>query len=865
MVTRKKKVRKSKKEAFQSVLLAARSCQESIPPKGVISSTSKENQECSSKPCQKRQIQLFVNSSLTSPVCLQLHPSTTISALKGLLQDKVGIEPEKQHLLTRKNHELRDDLSLANYGIEQDTNIELRLVSGLMGGDDKQKTAERKKTKRRKKKSGKKFTSTEEMIRQSDSDEEFQVRSTNDSGNSPKTTSDQPTEGKKRSRRRRPNHVEQEPSCEEGKISTTLDQDNSSIAGGSATNFDKLDLFLWILCLPLIAIRVILSNWSPRMIQVTSSSKDDTIRPPSSAVAEQEHSNDYGNSSTSAAKLGRKRTRRRRQGKARRNPLLDEAERQTTSDDEKQDHLNDLGKSDTSAGKPGKIRSRVKTKNKSGKTRKGKKAAMKSSSEEEAIDKTSKGDQAENKLVNSRDSTASSSAKTTAKRNNQPKGRKRTRRRRHGKARQRLLFHEAEKQTSSDDEKRDPSNAFGESYTLTRKPGKVHRRGKTENNSGKRKKGRNIAKKSSSKEEAIDKTSKGDQAEDKLVNSRNSTVSSSAKTTAKTNNQSKGRKKTRKQTIADKKPSGEEKKESQIQLFVISSLRSPVCLQLQPSTTISALKGLLQDKLGIEPKKQRLYTRKNHELKGRMSLKELGIQQDTNIELRLVSGLMGGADDEQKSAGNSTEKTSKDSRRRQKGNRKASRASCGGEDTCNNTSAVKASAGHPSGETKQKLEQPRQDAPRRIQNGKRKATKRRTSFCGEQSAGNSEDSSTSASLKARAGHPSVDTKKQKLEHPRKDDKSSRIQSGKSKAKTGTSLGGEKNLDNSEESFICSAVNAPTDNLSGENQVHKRKLENKKWNSQGKTMIPGGWKREKLKLRQGQALAVKKTLRNLSSP
>ncbi|XP_038061350.1 uncharacterized protein LOC119732054 isoform X2 [Patiria miniata] len=842
MVTRKKKVRKSKKEAFQSVLLAPRFCQESIPPKSVVSSISTENQECSSKPCQKRQIQLFVNSSLTSPVCLQLHPSTAISALKGLLQDKVGIEPEKQHLFTRKNHELRDDLSLGNYGIEQDTNIELRLVSGLMGGADEQKTKGRKKTKRRQKKS----TSTDKMSRQDNSNEEEQVRSPDESGHSPTSStieanaSNQSTGRKKRRRRRRQNHVEKAQSCEEATISTSLDQDDqgdsqtcsstAEFAVDSATNFTKLNLFLWILCLPLITIHVILSIWSPRMIQVTSSSKDGTNGRTSSGAEEQERSDDSGHSSTSAAKPGRKRTRRRRHGKARQNLLLDEAERQPTSDDKKQDHSDDLGKSYTSAGKPGKIRSRGKTKKKSGKIRKGKTVATKSPSEEEAIDETSKGDQAEDKFVNSRDSTVSSSAKTTAKRNNQSKGRKRTRRRRYGKARQKPLLDEAERQSTSDDVKRDPLEALGDSFTSAGKPGKIQSKCKTKKRSGKTSKGQKLAKKSPSEEEAIGKTSKGDQAENKLVNSRDSTVSSSAKTTAKRNNQPKGRKKTKKQTNADKKPSCEEKKESQIQLFVISSLRSPVCLQLHPSTTISALKGLLQDKMGIEPKKQRLYTRKNHELKGRMSLKELGIQQDTNIELRLVSGLMGGADDEQKSAGNSRERTSEDSRRRQKGKRKASRASCGGEDTCNNSSAVKPSAGHPSGETKQKLEQPRQYAPRRILKGKRRATKRRTSLGGEGNVDNSEDFSISIAVKATAGHPSVDTKKQKLEHPRKDDDSSRIQSGKSKAKTGTSLGGEKYLDNSEESFICSAVNAPTDNLSGEIQVHKVKQPRKDNNS-----------------------------------
>ncbi|XP_038061693.1 uncharacterized protein LOC119732306 [Patiria miniata] len=476
----------------------------------------------------------------------------------------------------------------------------------------------------------------------------------------------------------------------------------------------------------------------------------------------------------------------------------------------------------------GKIPRRGKTKNNSGKRRKAQKVARNSPSKEEAIDKTNKGNQAEDKLVNSRASTFSS-AKTTAKKNNQSKGRMRTRRRRHGKTRQKPVLDEADRQTTSDDVKRDPSDALGDSYTSSGKPGKIRSKGKTKKRSGKTRKGQKLAKKSPSEEEAINKTNKGDQAEDKFVNSRDSTVSSSANTTAQRNNQSKGRKKTRKQTIADKKPSGEEKKESQIQLFVISSLRSPVCLQLHPSTTISALKGLLQDKLGIEPKKQRLYTRKNHELKGRMSLKELGIQQDTNIELRLVSGLMGGADDEQKSAGDSRERTDNDSGRRQKGKRKATkrRTSRGHEESVDNSkdssisSAVKAAAGNPSGETpEEKLEQPTKDISRRRQKAKRKTPKTGTHLNSEENVDYSEDCSISSAVKATACNPSGETPGQQLEQPRKDN-SRRREKEKGKApKTGTHLGGEENGDDSEDSSISSAVKATAGDPSGETQEQK---------------------------------------------
>ncbi|XP_038046034.1 splicing regulatory glutamine/lysine-rich protein 1-like [Patiria miniata] len=94
-----------------------------------VSTDQRDSEEKGGRP-----IQVFVNSPLRSPLCLQLHPSTTISTLKELLQDKMGVNLKNQHLFTMRNIELSDAVSLEECGIQQDTNIELRLVSGLMGG-----------------------------------------------------------------------------------------------------------------------------------------------------------------------------------------------------------------------------------------------------------------------------------------------------------------------------------------------------------------------------------------------------------------------------------------------------------------------------------------------------------------------------------------------------------------------------------------------------------------------------------------------------------------------------------------------------------------------------------------------------------
>ncbi|XP_038046792.1 uncharacterized protein LOC119720999 [Patiria miniata] len=93
----------------------------------------------SSQGCKTDKIQIFISTPLASTISLQLHPSTSTSDLKGLLQDKLGIDPEKQHLFTRKGLELCDALSITDHGIEHDATIELRLVSGLLGGRKKNK------------------------------------------------------------------------------------------------------------------------------------------------------------------------------------------------------------------------------------------------------------------------------------------------------------------------------------------------------------------------------------------------------------------------------------------------------------------------------------------------------------------------------------------------------------------------------------------------------------------------------------------------------------------------------------------------------------------------------------------------------
>ncbi|XP_038046630.1 sterile alpha motif domain-containing protein 9-like [Patiria miniata] len=155
MVCKRKTVRKSKIMAFLSAISVKESggisstieSSKTSPPTRRKSTMDVKKSKGSYKPVEKKKkkIQIFIATPLASTICLQLNPSTSISAVKELLQDRLGIDPEKQHLFMRNEMELCDALSLEDHCIHQDTNIELRLIAGLMGGGKKKKSAKKEK------------------------------------------------------------------------------------------------------------------------------------------------------------------------------------------------------------------------------------------------------------------------------------------------------------------------------------------------------------------------------------------------------------------------------------------------------------------------------------------------------------------------------------------------------------------------------------------------------------------------------------------------------------------------------------------------------------------------------------------------
>ncbi|XP_033647314.1 NLR family CARD domain-containing protein 3-like isoform X2 [Asterias rubens] len=142
VVTNKKHIRNSKKMAFKSSFVAKSNHTERSEPvdtkkqlevdQAVAASNDRESEE--------RHIQIFVSNPVKESLCLQLHPSTTISDLKEIIQERLNIQAKNQHLVTKRGIELCDTQSLIVLGIQQDTNLELRQVAGLMGGTRKRKS-----------------------------------------------------------------------------------------------------------------------------------------------------------------------------------------------------------------------------------------------------------------------------------------------------------------------------------------------------------------------------------------------------------------------------------------------------------------------------------------------------------------------------------------------------------------------------------------------------------------------------------------------------------------------------------------------------------------------------------------------------
>ncbi|XP_071805747.1 uncharacterized protein [Asterias amurensis] len=147
-VERKNKIKKSRQAAFKSALA------ERTKPSGQhqytktnTSDSSLGKEQCGAQAKRDEassyrskdtyhMIQIFIKTPINpKTLCLRLDHKTTVSDLKDIIYRKLAIRPALQNLYTNnKRFKLCDALTLLDLGIKPETNIDLTLAEGLLGG-----------------------------------------------------------------------------------------------------------------------------------------------------------------------------------------------------------------------------------------------------------------------------------------------------------------------------------------------------------------------------------------------------------------------------------------------------------------------------------------------------------------------------------------------------------------------------------------------------------------------------------------------------------------------------------------------------------------------------------------------------------
>ncbi|XP_038053582.1 uncharacterized protein LOC119726037 [Patiria miniata] len=136
LISRKTKVKPRRKQAFLSVLHYRKTssddcCAKRRPSKRWIRRQSKQTHASQSNTKDvKQKLQVFVRTpSSLRPKTLyfELHPETSVSSLKEVIQKKTGVEARHQRLYIRENVQLCDLLTLEENGVDKDKIISLRL------------------------------------------------------------------------------------------------------------------------------------------------------------------------------------------------------------------------------------------------------------------------------------------------------------------------------------------------------------------------------------------------------------------------------------------------------------------------------------------------------------------------------------------------------------------------------------------------------------------------------------------------------------------------------------------------------------------------------------------------------------------
>ncbi|XP_022084323.1 protein NLRC5-like isoform X3 [Acanthaster planci] len=145
LVTRRNKVRRSRKEAFLTAIPYRRSSSHhrqggnDQPPSSLTARKSKRKLVTESVVISAKQKLLVCVRThplhVAKEICFELDPETPVSSLKELIHKKFGVQPKHQRLHIRENFQLCDLLTLQENGVDKDKIISLRVSTDDPGQD----------------------------------------------------------------------------------------------------------------------------------------------------------------------------------------------------------------------------------------------------------------------------------------------------------------------------------------------------------------------------------------------------------------------------------------------------------------------------------------------------------------------------------------------------------------------------------------------------------------------------------------------------------------------------------------------------------------------------------------------------------
>ncbi|XP_071805990.1 uncharacterized protein [Asterias amurensis] len=147
-VERKNKIKKSRQAAFKSALAErtnpsgqhqdtkTNTSDSSLGKEQCGAQTNRDEASSHKSKDTHHMIQIFIKTPINpKTLCLRLDHKTTVSDLKDTIHRKLAIRPALQNLYTNnKRFKLCDALTLLDLGIKPETNIDLTLAEGLLGG-----------------------------------------------------------------------------------------------------------------------------------------------------------------------------------------------------------------------------------------------------------------------------------------------------------------------------------------------------------------------------------------------------------------------------------------------------------------------------------------------------------------------------------------------------------------------------------------------------------------------------------------------------------------------------------------------------------------------------------------------------------